>query len=167
MASTGDTLSLLDRARQSRRGRGTDSMWDWPNSDPGVRWYGLTVDGHAKEARLDDAVIVECWKYSNEETSSDLTTHKELVKYVKEDDIPTWLERSPPDNRRPSAGLRLIHKFQPNIWESPFNQQTFDAINHKFGLPNIFMHVASCLVFLARVEHLCQKIPVVVCRVKI
>jgi hypothetical protein len=74
----------------------------------------------------------------NEETSSE-------VKYIKEDDISAWLEQSPRDNRRPCAGLRLIHKFQPNIWKNPFKEQTFTAINHKFGLPDVFLHVASSL----------------------
>lgn len=59
---------------------------------------------------MDDAIIIECWKYMNEETSSE-------VKYIKEDDVSAWLEQSPRDNRRPCAGLRLIHRFQPNIWK--------------------------------------------------
>jgi len=91
---------------------------------------------------MDDAIIIECWKYMNEETSSE-------VKYIKEDDVSAWLEQSPRDNRRPCAGLRLIHRFQPT------------TIKHKFGLPDVFLHVD--LLFQTLVEHLQQKTLGVVC----
>ena len=47
-----------------------------------ARWYRLTYDEYAKEANLDDAIVIECWKHMNEETSSGFTTLEEEVKYI-------------------------------------------------------------------------------------
>ena len=56
-------------------------MWDWSNANL-ARWYGLTYDEYVKEENLDDAIVIECWKYMNEETSSGFTILEEEVKYI-------------------------------------------------------------------------------------
>jgi hypothetical protein len=45
-------------------------------------WYGLTYDEYVKEANLDDAIVIECWKYMNEETSSGFSILEVEVKYI-------------------------------------------------------------------------------------
>lgn len=65
-------------------------MWNWSSAHL-AKWYGLAYEEYVNEARLDDAIVIECWKYMNEETSSG-TISEEDVKYIKEDEIPVWLE---------------------------------------------------------------------------
>jgi hypothetical protein len=87
MASEGDKLTLLEHARQARRGCDGNSMWDWSDLHQAGR-NGLTNDEYFKEANMEDAIVIECWKYANGDTSSGFTIPEEEVKYVKEDDIP-------------------------------------------------------------------------------
>jgi hypothetical protein len=139
MTSKGEKLTLLERARQTRPGYGSTSMWDWSKTDllRPKRWYDLSYQEFCEEAILEDAIVIECWKYMNEETISDFTPPKDTAKYIKEDSISVWLEESPRDNWPPCAGLRLIHKFQPDMRENPFNIETIAAINEKFSLPDV------------------------------
>jgi hypothetical protein len=58
---------------------GTPCGWSNVNL---ARWYGLTYDEYVKEANLDDATVIERWKYMNEETSSGFTILEEEVKYI-------------------------------------------------------------------------------------
>ena len=122
-------------------------MWDWSKPDllSPNSWYGLTPEEFSKEAALEDAIVIECWKHMDEEIISDFTVSKDAAKYIKEDVISAWLEQPPRDNRQPCAGLRLIHKFQLNRKKNPFNIETIAAINEKFGLPDVISCHATSL----------------------
>jgi|SRR5277367_14158 len=143
MASKGDESSLLESARQERLSYDGNSMWDWSSLHLS-RLDNLSDLEYSKKSRADDPIAIDCWKYESEDITSGFTIAEDEVKYIKEDDIPAWLE-SPQNDRRPCAGLRLIHMFQSAGYISPFNPQTLAAINDKFGLPDVFSHVASSL----------------------
>jgi hypothetical protein len=144
MAPNRHKLTLLERARQKCRDYDGKSMWDWYKYDL-TRWEDIGEEEYVKEASLEDPIVLECWKYENEDITSGFTIPEDEVKYIKEDDIPAWLERSPPGERLPCAGLRLIHKFQhPEVLDGPSNQQMFATINDKFGLPDVlWRHTAT------------------------
>jgi hypothetical protein len=138
MTSKKDTKpTLLDHARQERRDYGGNSIWDWSNFHLAGR-LGEIEEEYMNEAILDDPIIVECWKYKNEDAQSGFALSYDEVKYIKEEDIPAWLAQSPQSNRRPCAGLRLIHQFQGFK-----NCRTLAAISDKFGVPDVFSHLTS------------------------
>lgn len=71
------------------------------------------------------------------------TVPEDEVKYVKEVEIPAWLEQPYQNDRRPIAELKLIHKFQPHLLRTPFDLETFGIINNKFGLPDVTSYHVS------------------------
>ena len=156
MGSHGDTLALLERARQESRSNDEDTIKD------GAYWAKFYRGGgpgdfraYCSQLELDDPIVIECWKYVNEGATSGFTFPEDEVKYIKEDDIPAWLNQAPQTNRQPCGGLRLIHKFHAlDSQEEPFKRQTFAAINKEFDLPDVFCNyvvsrTAACGKFVA------------------
>jgi hypothetical protein len=135
-----DQETLLERARREHLKRDGGSMWDWSGDSP--RDYNSE---NATKAAQEDAIIIECWKFKNEQMPArrDILHHE--VKYIKDDEIPAWLDQPRPtrDGHPACAGLRLIHKSIVDNYERAFEPETFAAINDKFGLPPVSLHASS------------------------
>jgi hypothetical protein len=65
----------------------------------------------SSETPLDDPIVIDCWKYEDEETTSGFADPDHEVRYIKEEDIMAWLDQSPRGGQGSCAGLRLTHKF--------------------------------------------------------